>query len=223
MADAATPCLTDSQSNSTPLEGRGAFDLTPSPIWLEHAGAVPDVQLGEPVDAGRPAESSRALTRFDALADWQLDSAPLAELEALNVGTPVKPCVFELGLAPGRTPGTKALAITLKDEPGVSPHRLRYAVLRPKAREIVIPAGASRLGAWVRGNGAAWLDLELRDAKGERVPQWAHWRHQGGDGILDLPARLTGLILEQYGQVLYINQMAPPSSPTWLIGDLLCE
>ena len=345
VADGATPCLTDSQSNSTPLEvreGRVAFDLTPSPIWLERAGAIRDVQLGEPsyADVVRPsgadslpplrggelpsrrdgprqdgsagASPSQILARFETLADWQLDTAPLRELEALNVGTPVKPCAFDLAIVPvprlaspavsdlppgagdntergarsgkptvaqdqdgsaGASP-SHALSVALPSEPGVSPHRLRYAILRPKGREVSIPAGTSRLGLWIRGNGAAWVDLELRDAKGERwhtvrgprsyefgqrhadwhvfdgwryipwplpplprvshpregiaptppsIPDYARWRHEGGDGVLDLPARLTGLILEQYGQVLYINQMAPPTSPAWLLGGFLCE
>jgi hypothetical protein len=54
-----------------------------------------------------------------------------------------------------------------------------------------------------------------------KPPDWVRWRHEGGDGVFDLPARPTGLILEQYGQVLYINQMAPSTSPTWLIGEIV--
>jgi hypothetical protein len=46
-----------------------------------------------------------------------------------------------------------------------APAPLRRAPARQPHRG---PAGASRLGAWVCGNGAAWVDLELEDAEGNR-------------------------------------------------------
>ena len=261
----AQPRLTDSQCNSRPLavkDGRIAFEVAPSPIWLENAGDIGEAQLGKPTYDGSPGQGARPLVPSGGLADWATDGAACPELEKLNDDTPVKLSSFELALADGRAAGEKALSITLKDEPGVSPHRLRYAVLRPKREPPSIPAGVTQLGIWIHGNGAAWVDLEIRDAKGERwttvrrprgyaygnpypgfnafdgwqyvawplpgartpdPPPWARWRREKGDGVLDYPVSLTGLILEQYGKVVNINELAPPDSPAWRIGDILLE
>jgi hypothetical protein len=220
------------------------------------------VQLGTPVYDTSAAAGARLLTRIADPSNWSLDASPYPELEALNHETPVKPCAFELGSGEGREPGEKAIAVTLKPGPEVGPHRLRYAVLRPKGAPPAIPAGTTQLGMWLHGNGAAWVDIELRDAKGERwttvrrprgysfgmpyaapcafdgwryVPwplpirgqtrsqPYAQWRREKGDGVLDFPVKLTGLILEQYGKVVYVNKLVPADSPTWRIGEILCE
>jgi len=271
-AAGASPRLTDSQCNSQPLavkDGRVSLEIDSAPVWLDGAGVVADAQVGTPVYDSAPPPGASVLHSVSAVDDFTQDSGPYAELEALNDETPVKPVSFELSLGAGQKTGTKALAIALKEEAGVSPYRLRYAVLRPR-QEITIPEGATELGLWICGNGAAWVDLELRDAKGERWtsvrgargfccgtpyggwnafdgwqyvrwplpgasgrpakdraelaqarPPWAKWRHTGGDGRLDAPAKLSGIILEQYGKVVYISELVPADSPTWLLGDVL--
>jgi len=263
------PRLTDSQSNSHALpvkDGRIAFEIAPSPIWLDEAGIVGDAQLGKPSYESSPAPSAKPLVQFTKPDDWTLAQTlgqpPCPELEELNDETPVKLSSFDLAIADGRTAGEKALAVTLKHEPRVSPYRLRYAVLRPRGAPPVIPAGSLQLGLWLCGNGAAWVDIELTDAKGERwttvprrrhycygipyggphafdgwqyvqwplpgiesagPPPWARWRSTMGDGKLDFPVRLTGLVLEQFGKVVNINELVAPDSPTWRVGDVLRE
>ena len=271
VKEGAKPRLTDSQSNSRPLAvegGRVGFEIDPTPLWVEDAGPIGDVGLGTPVYDSAPGPNAKLLARIARLDDWPVDPAPCPELEKLDDDTPVKLSSFGLAIAEGRRApragersGEKALAVTLRDEPGVSPHRLRYSVLRPKA-DLVIPAGTAQLGLWLYGNGAGWVDLELTDAKGERwtsvrrprgygfgmpyagfhafdgwcyvpwplpgtkgekLPAWARWRSEKGNGVLDFPVRLTGLILEQYGKVVSINELVPANGPTWRVGDLLLE
>jgi len=75
-----------------------------------------------------------------------------------------------------------------------------------------------------QGSGGSLAPVEDKlEGPVPQAPDWARWRHEGGDGVLDLPARLTGFVLEQYGQVLYINPMVPPTSPTRLVGGMLVE
>jgi len=265
VAGGAKPRLIDGMGNPRPLtvaDGRASFEIDPAPLWVQDAGAIGDVQLGTPAYDTAPAADAALVVAGAGLGEWALDASPRPELQALDHETPVKPCAFALGVAEGRAGDAKALAVTLGEEPGVSPHRLRYATLRPKGEAPAIPAGTSQLGIWLLGNGAAWVDLELTDAKGERwhtirrprsyifgmpyagpcafdgwryvpwplpVPgqaesqPWAAWRHEKGDGVLDLPARLTGLVLEQAGKVVHINQLVPATSPTWRIGGVLGE
>jgi hypothetical protein len=49
------------------------------------------------------------------------------------------------------------------------------------------------------------------------------WRSESGGGAMAFPLKLTGLIVEQYGQVVYMNQLRSPNEPAWRIGDILCE
>ena len=178
-ATGARPRLTDSQGNSRALpvgKGEAALEIDPTPVWIQDAGVIDKARLGPAVYDTAPSPTARLLVRAGDPGAWSLDPAACPELEALERDTPVTRAAFALAPAEGREPGRKALAITLKDEPGVSPHRLRYAVLRP-AKHLAIPKGAARLGLWLRGNGAAWVDLELVDAKGER---WTSVRRPRG-------------------------------------------
>ncbi len=265
VAQGSKPRLTDSQSNSHALavtDGRIGFEITPTPIWLEDAGVVSDPQLGKPSYDSAPGPNAKPLIKFGNAGDWVLDQSPCPELEQLNDETPVRPSAFDIAVVGGRETGQDALSFTLRPDPGVSPHRLRYAVLRPKGEPPAIPAGTAQLGLWLCGNGAAWVDLELTDAKGERwttiprrrhycygiaycgphafdgwqyiawplpgqklpnSPPWAKWQSTKGDGKLDFPLKLTGLVLEQFGKVVNINELAPPDTPAWAIADLLAE
>jgi hypothetical protein len=263
---AAKPRLTDSQCNSRPLEanqGKVVLEIDPTPLWIEDAGVIAEVESGTPVYDTAPSDNARPLAQFARLDEWTEDTSSYAPLEAIDWNIPVRACDFDLSVVDGRKAAEKTLSVTLRPDPGVSPHRLRYSVLRPKNGGIVVPKAAAELGAWIYGNGAAWVALELQDANGERwhtatrareygfgmayggphafdgwrYVRWplplspagasvsaarlAAWQH--GDGKLDLPAKLTGIILEQYGKVVCINELVPANSPTWLLGDILWE
>jgi hypothetical protein len=241
------------------------LEIDPTPLWIEDAGVIARAEPGTPVYDTAPSDNARPLVQFARLDEWAEDTSPYAALEAIDWNIPVRVCDFGLAVVDGRKAEEKALSITLKPEPGVSPHRLRYSILRPKDGGIMIPQVAAGLGAWVNGNGAAWVAFELCDANGERwhtapkareygfgmayggphafdgwryarwplpltpagtsrnAAQLAAWQHEAGDGRFDLPAKLTGIILQQYGKVVYINKLVAPPSPTWLLGDILWE
>jgi len=268
VAQGARPRLTDGQGNSRPLAvqgGRVALEIDPTPVWLEGAGPVSDARLGTPVYPGTPAKDAQVLVDFRRPGDWAVDPERYDLIEQLDVETPVRRSEFALETGEGRAARRSALSVRLRDEPSTSPHRLRYAVLRPKAAGPVIPGGTGQVGLWIQGNGAAWVDLELTDAKGQRWttvrrprnycygppypgfnafdgwnyvawplpgtpgassdgrPGWANWRSDKPDRVLDLPATLTGVIVEQFGKVLHINDLMPPSTPTWSVGEILIE
>jgi len=165
---ATQPVLTDSQGNSRPLPvtgGTAHFTAATSPVWLANAGVVERFTAGTPVHGTEPGEKARELCSFANPSDWRPDKTRCDEVEALNESLPVEQANFELASAEGRR--TKALAVRLIEEPGVSPHRFRYSIIRP-VQDIIIPAGTEHVGAWLCGNGAAWVDLELQDADGRR-------------------------------------------------------
>ena len=151
------------------------------------------------------------------------------------------------------------MGLTLEAEPAVSPHRLRYCVLRPAGDGPVVPAGVKQLGVWLYGNAAAMVDFELLDAKGQRWTTVQHrpaysfgvsyrgrqafegWKyvtfalpapgvpHSPWHGIgkagatIALPAKITGLVVEQFGQTIYVNRLADPITPQWRVGDIVAE
>jgi hypothetical protein len=49
------------------------------------------------------------------------------------------------------------------------------------------------------------------------------WRNESGASKMEFPLKLTGLIVEQYGQVVYVNRLMPAYDKTWRIGDIVCE
>jgi len=257
------PVLTDGQSNSRLLnvaDGKASFRVGTSPVWLESAGMVQRFRAGAPVYGDKPAEHTERLLSFDNVLAWNVDKTPYPDIEALNPSFPVRQSEFALATTEGRRPGASALAVTLKPTPGVSPHRFHYTVLRPN-RDITILAGTKQIGLWIHGNGAAWVDLEIEDAKGDRwttvrLPPrydfgvqyrgphafdgWRYvtypltrpderkrWPNYFRSGYrtrgLELPAKLTGVILQQYAKVLYVNTLVPPSPETWKIGELAIE
>lgn len=168
----AAPRLTDGQGNSQPLKaksGRVEFQVSTSPVYLEGAGIVSSFSAGPPEYDSAPVPTAKTICPAARLREWAADPQPCAIVEELNESIPVRHSQFSLQVGPGRSAATQALAVTLKDQPGVSPHRLRYSVLRPTGDKLVVPAGTTKLGVWVSGNGAAYVDLELEDAKGK---QW---------------------------------------------------
>ena len=252
--EGSAPCLTDGQCNDTPLQlldGRVTFELGVSPVWVQHAGRVQDVRAGDAIYEEAPAESAPPLYAFTSAAGWALDTNAYEALDAYDYNKPICVGHFSLGEADGRLPGQAALAVTLESQPGVSDHRLRYAAIRSQ-RELAVPAEAEALGVWVYGNGAATVDIELRDSEGEiwhTVPSagsygfgmryaepcaFDGWRYlrfalppRGrsgeGNGQPDLPFTVSGILLEQYAKVLYINRLEAPPSPTWRIGEMVWE
>jgi len=257
------PILTDSQGNSRALnvaDGKAGFSVTMSPLWLESAGIVQRFLAGIPVYDTAPTEHAERLLSFGNVLAWNVDNTPYSDVEALDPSFPVKQSEFTLARTEGRRPGTSALAVALKPEPTVSPHRFRYTVLRP-GKDFTIPVGTRQLGLWIRGNGAAWVDLEMQDARGKlwttvRLPprydfgmqyrgphafdgwryvtypltrpdetkRWpSHFRSGFRTSGIELPAKLTGIILQQYAQVLCVNTLVPPSPETWKIGELTIE
>lgn len=259
----AQPILTDSQGNSRSLsvtDGTAHFTVGTSPVWLTNAAEAERFAAGSPVYESKPGEKARRLCSFANPTEWQPDKTRCDEAEALNESLPLKQASFELSPTEGRRAEAKALAVSLIDDPMVSPHRFRYSVIRPVG-EIVIPARAKLVGAWLYGNGAAWIDLELRDSNGKRwttvrtpprydfgvqyrgphafdgwryvryplaQPQerkaWPnHFRCTDGKAQLALPAKITGVILQQYAKVLCINALVPPIPDTWKIGSLMVE
>jgi hypothetical protein len=49
------------------------------------------------------------------------------------------------------------------------------------------------------------------------------WRNPQEAGEMALPVKLTGLVLGQYGKVVYLNELRPPIEPAWRIGDVVCS
>jgi len=263
VAPGTTPALTDSQGNSRTLEvaaGKTYFAIDASPVWLEGAGVVASFSAGVPVYNGQPGKHAARLCSFGRADAWVVDDAPYADVEALDPSLPVQRSAFSLAPTEGRLPGGQALALALRPDPGGSPHRFRYAVLRPRA-DITVRAGAKQLGLWVCGNGAAWVDLEIKDAKGvrwttvrlplrydfgmqyrgphafdgwryvtysltrpeQRAPWPNHFRSGYRTNGVELPAKLTGVILQQYAAVLHVNALVPPSQGTWKIAEVTAE
>ena len=259
----AQPVVTDSHGNSRALEvkeGVVTIEVSPSPVWLERAGVVAAAEAGPPEYETAPGPGAQGLCMFDLPDAWTVDPSPCPEVEALDPSFPVKQGTFDIRSVEGREPGTRALGMSLRSEPNVSPHRFQYVVIRP-TNEVCVPPGTREIGVWIRGNGAAWVDLEVTDANGVkwstvrpparydfgmqyRGPQaFDGWRYvtyslarpaevgnwpthfQGGSGRLGptFPARLTGVILQQYAKVLCINRLVPPSPEFWALGCLMVE
>ena len=263
MNPASAPRLTDSQGNARDLTvngGTASFPVSTAPVWLQDAGELQSFTAGPVFHYSDLPVRAKPIDTFAAAPAWSLDPAACAEVEALDPSFPVKRAEFALDLGTGRQPDEKALRLRLLHEPGVSPHRFRYAVLRPAA-DIIVPDGSRQLGIWLRGNGAAWIDLELEDANGarwttvrtparydfgmqyrgphafdgwryvtypfeppEQRQSWPnHFHCDDRRARLALPARLTGIIVQQYAKVLHINALVPPSTDTWALGELLVE
>jgi hypothetical protein len=89
-------------------------------------------------------------------------------MEALDKAIPVRQAQFKLGIGPGPATTGQALTVTLQENSGDSPHRLRYCVLRPPGASPIVSAATTEVGVWVYGNGAAVVDLELEDANGAK-------------------------------------------------------
>ena len=146
------------------------------------------------------------------------------------------------------------MRITLeKDAEFVSPHRMRYAILRPK-KPLPLPAATTNLGAWVWGNGVAKVDFEITDASGRRwhtIPPkssygiglgyreknafdgWRflsfqfpkRWRvlEAEGHGEPNPPVSITGVVLEQYEKVPYLDQLVAPPVNSWKLGQIVAQ
>lgn len=261
VASGTTPVLTDSQGNSHPLtvaDGRATLALGTEPVWLEQAGEVPRFEAGPAAYDESPGSGAKTLASLSDPEAWRLDTTPVEEMQALDDSIPVAAASFNLRSVAGRSANDKALELALVDDAKLSPYRWRYGMLRPK-EPIAIPAGTRQLGLWVRGNGAASIDLEVQDAQGRRwttiqarpsydfgmayrgdyafdgwryvtfplaaedVPRRGGWRSGNLTRGLTLPAKITGIVVQQYAQVVYINTLAPPAPATWALGDLMAE
>ncbi|MCM8825045.1 MAG: hypothetical protein NC937_02685 [Candidatus Omnitrophica bacterium] len=125
-------------------------------------------------------------------------------------------------------------------------------VIRP-AQPIDMPKEAKKIGIWIYGNGALQIDFELLDAKGQKMtgvpnaptyqPGTPYDARHAFDGwqyfTFDLPQtgarsnwkgsrgkapfKLSGLILQQYGKVVSLDQLKDPVSRDWKIGDIIIE
>jgi len=62
-------------------------------------------------------------------------------------------------------------------------------------------------------DGWRWVQIPLPGhyAGGFHWPRFANWRHDDGDGIVDYPLSLTGLVVEQREKIVYVNQMVDAS------------
>jgi hypothetical protein len=63
-------------------------------------------------------------------------------------------------------------------------------------------------------DGWRWMEIPMPGhyGSGFHWPRYANWRHDDGDGIVDYPLSLTGLIVEQRKKILYVNDMVDAST-----------
>jgi hypothetical protein len=212
---------------------------------------ITDVRAGPATYDDAPATNAQVLLSMAPGDGWTLDTSTNATMVARDVSYPTCVGRFTTGTAAGRVDGTRSRAISLEGQPDVSDHRMRYATLRPDA-PVLVPPDAAALGIWVYGNGAAAVDVELADAEKERwhslhgranytfgMPYAGPWafdgwrylrfvlppRYREGEGNRrpDKPFNLTGVVIQQYAKVLYVNHLEAPPTPTWRIGEIMWE
>ena len=162
--------LTGPQGNVSELartKGTVSFDVSPSPVFVEGIKSCREVELAPPVYAALPDVKRTPLSALDSLVGWKLIAEPNPVLDDGN---------FDLARQKGE----------YDVSPVADPERggcLQFAYKRPTRRPpwvpsyqelalekpIEIPGQPTSLGLYVRGN-SGWgrVNLELRDAKGER-------------------------------------------------------
>jgi hypothetical protein len=71
--------------------------------------------------------------------------------------------------------------------------------------------------SYLNFDGWRWIEIPLpgQYGSGYHWPRYCIWRNgmsdKTGDGIVDYPLSLTGLVLEQRDQIVYVNEMVPAS------------
>ena len=67
------------------------------------------------------------------------------------------------------------------------------------------------------------MEVELCGHFAREYPRPGHhnWSSTGGDGFVDYPLSLTGLILELRDQVVYVNDLVPVKEETVRLSELM--
>jgi len=53
-------------------------------------------------------------------------------------------------------------------------------------------------------------------------PRNCNWRHRGGNGLVDYPLRLTGLVVELPEKLVYIDELVDATSRSIMLSELTC-
>jgi len=162
--------LTDQQGNTTQLhrtEGKVSFAITPSPVFIEGVKSCKGVELGEPTYLPLPDAKRVLVHKLDSLKGWRSVSAASPELDNGNFDMPRQKGMYEVAAVEDAEKGT-CLQLSLKRLGGRPPWVPAYEILS-LSQPIAITAKPTAIGLYVRGN-SGWgrVNLELRDAKGER-------------------------------------------------------
>ena len=251
--------LIDQQGNARILRTQGgavSFEITPSPVFVEGIRLCRQAALGPPVYADLPKVEMRPIAGLDSLDKWRLVASPSEVLDNGNFDMPRQKGKFEVSVVGDEVKG-RCLQFAIKSRGRRPPWIPSYQAMELK-EPIEIPGKPAAVGLWVKGN-SGWgrVNLELRDAKGERWlsigqpmawnandemsvsyiifdgwrwmqiplpghygsgyhwPRYANWRNgtaEGkGDGVIDYPLSLTGLVVEQRKQIVYVNEMVDAS------------
>lgn len=258
------PLLTGSQGNTRRLvvsQGAVAFDITPSPVFVEAIKKCEAVALGPPVYGERPRVRTQVVSALRSLTGWRSISEPSNALDNDNFDYARQKGEFEVKVVDDEAKG-QCLQFALKGLGGRKPWIPAYQTIALK-KPIEIPDQPTAIGLYVKGN-SGWgrINLELRDAKGERWlsigmpnawnandemsvsyiifdgwrwmqiplpghypsgfhwPRYANWRHDDGDGIVDYPLSLTGVVVEQRQKIVYVTEMVDASTQPVRIAEL---
>ena len=162
--------LTDQQGNSTGLRrtaGSITFQVSPSPVFIEGVKACKGVELGTPTHSALPKAKLVPIHELDSLKGWRSATEPRSDLDNDNFDMPRQKGVFEVAAVEDSERGTcLQFSLTrLADRPPWVP---AYEVLSLN-EPILVTGKPTAIGLYVRGN-SGWgrVNLELRDAKGER-------------------------------------------------------
>lgn len=253
---AAAPRLLGQQGNAAPLARQGdrlAFALSGSPVFLTGVDEVSGIVLGAPDYGPLPTSPKKLLDPLQTMAGWALRQDANPDMDDGNFDMPRQKGEFRVTPASDPVRGD-CLEFALLKSGRRPPYIPSYQAIEA-ATPIELPGRPTEIGLWVRGN-SGWgrIDLELRDAEGERWlaigmpnawnandeqsvsyiifddwrwmqiplpghygsgfhwPRFANWRHDGGNGKVDYPLKLTAVIVEQRKQVVYVNDMVDASS-----------
>ena len=53
-------------------------------------------------------------------------------------------------------------------------------------------------------------------------PRNCNWRHRGGNGLVDYPLSLTGLVIELRENLVYIDELVEAASRSIMLSELTC-
>ena len=162
--------LTEQQGNVSELartKGAVTFDVSPSPVFIEGIKSCREVVLGPPVYAELPNVKRTPVSALDSLEGWRLIAEPNPDLDDANFDMARQKGEFDVSSVAGPG-GGRCLQFTFKRPTRRPPWVPSYQELALE-KPIEIPGQPTALGLYVRGN-SGWgrVNLELRDAKGER-------------------------------------------------------